>query len=154
MGDDRNQKRSGTESRQRTKRRTIRFTEDEDARIEKLVEATHQSPGALLRNALLNAPLPRYRRSTIKDQAMSSYLAAAAKFADALRVNLAELGKSGSNLNQVAFMLNAGTDPARIMNIIESAVEEHRAALAKLNETMTDALEIRTMAMDALGLER
>lgn len=153
MGDD-GKKRTGTENRQRTKRRTIRFTADEDAQIEKLVETTRQSPGALIRNALLNAPLPRVRRSTVNDQKMARFLAGAAKIADAFRAHLAELGKSGSNLNQVAYMLNTGTEPPRIMNIIETAVEEHRAAVAKLNELITDALEMRTMAMEALGLER
>jgi hypothetical protein len=51
-------------------------------------------------------------------------------------------------------MLNAGTDPPRIMNIMQSALDDHRAALARLNEALTDALEMRTMAMEALGLER
>ena len=36
---------------------------------------------------------------------------ATAKLKDALKESLAELGKSGSNLNQIAYMLNAKTAP-------------------------------------------
>jgi hypothetical protein len=154
MGDDGKQKRSGSQKRKVTARIAINCTPTQKAAIMERANAAGLSPTAICLAMLLDAPLPKRRRPTVKDQAMTSYLAATAKVADALRGNLAELGKSGSNLNQVAYMLNAGADPARIMNIIESAVEEHRAALAKLNETMTDALEIRTMAMEALGLER
>jgi predicted transcriptional regulator len=154
MSDDGKDKRSGTESRQRKKRRTIRFSDDENAIIEKLVEATRQSPGALLRAALLNVPLPRRRRSTVNDDALGAYLKAAAKVKDALKDSLAELGKSGSNLNQIAYMLNANTAPPRIINIIESAVNEHNALIARYEAASKDLDELRTMAMGALGLER
>ena len=39
MSHDGKQKRRGGKSRQRTKRRTIRFSDDENAAIEKLIEA-------------------------------------------------------------------------------------------------------------------
>jgi predicted transcriptional regulator len=154
MSDDGKDKRSGSESRQRRKRWTIRFSDDENAIIEKLVEATRQSPGALLRAALLNVPLPRHRRPTVNDKALGAFLAAAAKVKDALKDSLAELGKSGSNLNQIAYMLNANTAPARIMNIIENAINEHNALVARHEAASKDLDELRTMAMDALGLER
>ena len=80
--------------------------------------------------------------------------AAAAKVKDALKDSLAELGKSGSNLNQIAYMLNANTAPARIMNIIENAINEHNALVARHEAASKDLDELRTMAMDALGLER
>jgi len=155
MSDDGKDTRSGSETRQRTKRRTIRFSDEEDAQIEKLVEATRQSPGALLRAALLKIPLPRHRRSTVDEKRLGKFLAAAARVSDDLRASRAELGKSGSNLNQIAHMLNANTDPSRIMNIIESGVSNHTALTATYHRAIEDDLkELRTMAMDALGLER
>ena len=71
-----------------------------------------------------------------------------------LKESLAELGKSGSNLNQIAYMLNANTAPPRIMNIIETAVEEHRVLETRHGAAFKDLEELRTMAMDVWGLER
>jgi hypothetical protein len=48
--------------------------------------------------------------------------------------------------------LNSGS-PARIMNIIESALEQHRTALAKAHETLDDLKELCTMVMQVLGYE-
>jgi hypothetical protein len=154
MSDDGKQKRRGGKSRQRTERPTIRFSGDENAPIEKLIEAPRQSPGARLRDALPNVSLPRHRQPAINHQKMVACLAAAAKFADAIEADRAELGKSASNLNQIARMLNAGIDPACIMDILESALEQHRTALAKAHETLDDLKGLRTMAMQALGYEK
>ena len=143
MSDDGKQKRRGGETRQQTERRTMRFSGDENAPIEKLTEATRLSPGAL----------PRHRQPAINDQKMVACLAAAAKFADAIEADRAELGKSASNLNQIARMLNSGIDPACIIEILESVLEQHRTALAKAHETLDDLKELRTMAMQVLGYE-
>ena len=147
-------KRRGTEKRQRTRRHTIRFTEAEDAQIRKLADASGLSPGALLRNALFGVPVPRHRQPNIDDNALRLYLVATAKVSDALEADRAELGKSGSNLNQVAYMLNANTSPDRILNIIESTLHEHKAVLARHSQSLDDLGELRTMAMDVWGLER
>jgi hypothetical protein len=80
-------------------------------------------------------------------------LGATAKIKDALKESLAELGKSGSNLNQIAYMLNANTAPPRIMNIIESSINEHNVLVARHDALFKDLDELRAMAMDALGLE-
>ena len=154
MGDGGKQKRSGSQKRKVTARIAINCTPAQKAAILEKANAAGLSPTAICLAMLLDAPLPKRRQPTIRHQQMAQFLAATAKVADALRGNLAELGKSGSNLNQVAYMLNAGTAPPRIMNIIQTALQEHGAVVAKLNETLTDALEIRTMAMEALGLER
>lgn len=154
MGDGGKQKRSGSQKRKVTARIAINCTPAQKTAILAKADAAGLSPTAICLAVLLDAPLPKRRLPTIKHQQMAQFLAAAAKVADALRAHLAELGKSGSNLNQVAYMLNANTDPLRIVNIIQSAVDEHSAAVARLNEAMTDVLEIRTMAMEALGLER
>jgi hypothetical protein len=50
-------------------------------------------------------------------------------------------------------MLNANTAPPRIMNIIESAINEHNTLVARHDAVFKDLDELRAMAMDALGLE-
>jgi hypothetical protein len=39
------------------------------------------------------------------------------------------------------------------MNIVESALEQHRTALAKAHETLDDLRELCTMVMQVLGYE-
>jgi hypothetical protein len=103
---------------------------------------------------MLDAPLPKRRRlPTVNERGLTAYLGATAKVKDALKESLAELGKSGSNLNQIAYMLNANTAPPRIMNIIESAINEHNTLVARHDAVFKDLDELRAMAMDALGLE-
>ena len=109
MSHDGGQKRRGGKSRQSTKRRR----------------------SALHRDALPNVPLPRHRQPAINDRKRASCLAAAAPFADALEHHRAELRKSRLNLDEIVHLLNAGTDPASIRNIIESAVKECRVIFVR-----------------------
>ncbi len=120
MSDNGNQKGRSGKSRQRTKRPT----------------------SALLRDALPNVPLPRHRQPTINHKETTAHLATAAEIADELEHDRAELGMAGSKLEEIVHMLNAGTDPASITNIIESAFEQHRAALAKTKQTLDDLKEV------------
>ena len=50
------------------------------------------------------------------------------------------------NLDEIISLLNAGTDPASIRNIIETAVEECRVTVAKGKETLDDFKELFTTA--------
>ena len=84
---------------------------------------------------------------------MTIYLAANARLSDAVRARLAELGKASSNVNQIAHMLNADAAPQRIMNLIETTLQEHRDAQAKHQDVLDDLYELRTLAMEALGYE-
>ena len=147
--------RSGSQKRKATARIAVNCTPAQKAVIVAKANAVELSPSAICLAMLLDAPLPRRRRQpTMKDNALTAYLAAAAKIKDALRESHAELGKSGSNLNQIAYMLNADTAPPRIMNIIESALTEHKALLARHEAAFKDLDELRTLAMDVWGLER
>lgn len=147
--------RSGSQKRRATARIAINCTPAQKAAIVEKASAAELSPSAICLAMLLDAPLPRRRRQpTVNDKALAAYLAATAKVNDALKNSLAELGKSGSNLNQIAYMLNANTAPPRVMNIIDSAISEHTALVARHDEAFRDLEELRTMAMDALGLER
>jgi hypothetical protein len=148
-------RRSSSQKRKTTARIAINCTPaQKDAIVEK-ARAFDQSSSAICLNMLLDAPLPRRQRQpTFNDKALTAYMAATAKVADAWRAAKAELGKQGSNLNQIAHMLNAGTDPSRISNIVRTAIEEFSALTAKLDRALDDDLkELRTMAMEVWGLE-
>ena len=108
----------------------------------------------ILRREALPTPLPRHRPPTINDKKMASCLAAAAEFADALENDGAELRKSRFKLDEIVHLLNSGTDPASIMNIIESAVQECRVTFAEGRKTLGHLKELRTLAWEAFGLER
>ena len=85
------------------------------------------SPGALIRQTLLNVPPgPSVRRPTADTKLLAKVLA--------------ELGKIGSNINQIAYHLNAG----RPGDVTEGSID---AALREL-------LEWRTALMQSLGFER
>ena len=61
------------------------------------------------------------------------------------------MGKAGSNLNQIARVLNADRPPETVMNILPTTlqaqvVQEHKQAVRDLEE-------LRTAGMDAIGLE-
>lgn len=58
----------------------------------------------------------------------------------------AEAGKQGSNLNQIAFMLNAGRPPETIMGLLTDC-------LTGVREVQADMLELRHLCMRALGFE-
>ena len=147
--------RSGSQKRRTTARIAVNCTPAQKAVIVDKARAAGLSPTAICLAMLLDAPLPRHRHQpTVNDKAMSAYLAATAKVNDAVKDSLAELGKSGSNLNQIAYMLNANTAPARIINIVESAINEHNALVARHEAAFRDLEELRTMAMAAMGLER
>jgi len=100
------------------------------------------------------SPLPRHRQPTINHEKMEAYLAAAAKLADDINRDRADLRKSGLNIEEIVQLLNTGTDPASILNQIESAVEQFRADVAKANEALDDLKELKTIAKEALGIER
>ena len=148
--------RSGSQKRKTTGRIAINCTPAQKDMIVKKARAFDLSPSALCLAMLLDAPLPKRRHQpTVNDKALAAYLAATAKVTDALKANKAEMGKPGSNLNQIAYMLNAGAAPARIINIVESAIEEHRTLVAKHDRALDeDLIELRTMAMEVWGLDR
>lgn len=146
--------RSGSQKRKTTARIAVNCTPAQKAAIMEKAKAFELSPSAICLSMLLDAPAPkRRRRPTVNDRALTAYLGATAKVKDALKESLAELGKSGSNLNQIAYMLNANTAPPRIMNIIESALDEHKALVIRHDAVFKDLDELRAMAMEALGLE-
>ena len=115
--------RSGTEKRQRTRILPVRLNAAEQAALEERVEKTGYSRAALVRYGLFRTPLPRaIPRPTVDHKAVAQLLG--------------ELGKIGSNINQLAKHANAGRYQA---NSVELA--------------MRDLLALRAACMKALGYE-
>jgi hypothetical protein len=129
-----------SDRRQRTKIIPVRVSSQEAATIAKIADATGQSAAALLRNTLLRIPLPRTRRPKLHEPLFAKALARLAGLT-------AELGKQGSNLNQIAHALNAGRPPERILGMLEACLQD-------LGELQRDALEYRTLIMQAMGMEK
>jgi hypothetical protein len=130
---------SGSEKRRRGRIIRVRVDDTEAAVIEKLADATGQSTAALLRNTLLRIPLPRVRRPKVHEPLFRKALSRLAALT-------AELGKEGSNVNQLTHYVNAGRPIGSLANSIE-------VSLHNLDELQRDALELRTLFMQAMGLE-
>ena len=118
--------RSGSQKRKTTARIAVNCTPAQKAEIMKKIDATGLSPSAMCLAVLLDVPLPARRRPSVDTQLLAKVLA--------------ELGKIGSNINQIAYHLNAG----RPGDVTEGSIQ---AAL-------TELLEWRTALMQSLGYER
>jgi hypothetical protein len=105
-------KRSGTETRQRGGFIGFRATAAERAELDALAERAGLSLSSYVRGCALSAPTTRaVRRPTVERAALSQILA--------------QLGKCGSNLNQIARVLNSGGDEPYD---IADAIGDFRAA--------------------------
>jgi len=114
---------SGSEKRQRTKRRSVRFTADEFNRISAKADKSGFGFAAYIRAAALDGDAgPRAQRRPPADH-------------KALREILGHIGRIGNNLNQIARALNSGD----------------KASLPELDGALRAYLDIRTAIFDALG---
>lgn len=86
---------SGSETRQRTRRSSLRYTTDEFNRIAAKADKAGLAFAAFMRASALGDAGPRAQRRPPADH-------------KALRQILGELGRIGNNLNQIARALNAG----------------------------------------------
>lgn len=115
---------SGTEKRQRDATLTIRLTPEERAAIDAAADRAGLTAGSHARQVLLGAPAPRQvRRPPVERKELARLLG--------------ELGKVGSNLNQLARETNEGEPPH---------YQEVLAVLASL-------LPVRDAILIALGRE-
>ena len=115
-------RRSGSEKRQRTTIVTMRINPDEAVTIRQIAARRGQSVSALMRSALLQS---RVRPSRIEVKAIAQLLG--------------QLGKIGSNINQIAYHLNAGRPGDRVEGSLEAALR--------------DLAELRLVCLQALGKE-
>jgi len=127
--------------RSEQRRRTIplagRFTPEEAAEVRAKAEAWGAAVSAFIRHATIDASLPRHKVDK----------EAAARVLTALGDIRAELGKSGSNLNQIAYHLNAGRPGDIMEGSLAAAIAEHGQAIRTLEE-------LRLVCMQVLGFER
>jgi hypothetical protein len=114
---------SNSSKRRRTVLRQTWLTPEEDALIEQNRIAAGVSRSEYIRIALF-----RYRPPPTKAQT------------HALSHLSGEIGRVGSNINQIAYHLNAGRPGDRIEGLLEASLRE--------------LLEWRTALMQALGYER
>ena len=87
--------RHGTERRQRVRLVQVRCTEDEHAQLEAAAERAGMKVGAFMRQQSLGTAGPRAARRPPAERAALAQL-------------LAQLGRCGGNLNQIARALNSG----------------------------------------------
>lgn len=114
-------KRSGSEKRRRGKGAVlVRLLPDERAAVEAKAREVGLSNASFLRACGLGTPGPRARRSPSVD-------------AEALGKAVAALNKVGSNLNQIAHVLNAGGSNVTTHQCF-AALAETRAAAAAIRQ--------------------
>lgn len=112
---------SGTEKRKRSAHLTIRLTPEEKAEIIAKAERAGLEPGSYARKTLLDEPPPRQvRRPPIERKELARLLG--------------ELGKVGSNLNQLARESNEGEPPYRreVLAVLASLLSVRDAVLVAL----------------------
>ena len=146
-------KRSGSEKRRATVQRNLRFTPAQNEALCKLAEAHGHSLAALVVHKCLGDPLPRQRQPRANEQLLRQFYTECARTRDALKPTEAELGKSGSNLNQITHVLNTDRAPESVMNILESTLQAHFEVLQLVAQAVRDLLELRTAGMNSIGLE-
>jgi Bacterial mobilisation protein (MobC) len=118
-------RRSGSETRERGGVMSFRATSFECAKIQAEAASKGLASSSYLREVVLRAMLQRAsamrsrRAPTVEMQALSAILA--------------QLGKCGSNLNQIARVLNSSGDAPLY---IAEAIEEFRAATRNIQELM------------------
>jgi hypothetical protein len=118
---------SGSNRRKRHYTLSARFDESEAKRVRSNAAKAGVAVAALIRQAVLDLPPPRAaRRPTVDHQAVARLLG--------------ELGKIGSNLNQIAKHANAGRD------ITDGTV-------ASIELALRDLMELRLICLQALGRE-
>ena len=100
----------------------VRLSDDEHATLSKYAEAVEITPAAYLRLQALDSPPPRASRKPSINRELTARL-------------IAELGKIGSNVNQIARVLNTRGD-------VQS--DQIEAALSDLHD-------IRALAFQAMG---
>jgi hypothetical protein len=109
-------RRSGSEKRQRGAPVSVRFLPDERGAVEANARSVGLSVAGFLRAAALGSPGPRAQRAPSFD-------------AGALAVAAHALNRVGSNLNQIARVLNAGASTVTAGEYL-TVLDDVRAAVA------------------------
>jgi hypothetical protein len=119
--------RSGSQKRRLTDQIKVACTPEQKAKVQAIASKRGHSASALCLNTLLGTPLTPAVRSPTAN-------------AKAIALVLGQLGKIGSNINQIAYHLNAGRPGDRMEGTIE--------------EALRDLMEMRLACLQCLGFER
>ena len=112
--------RSGSEKRQRADMAWMRLTPEERARLDERAERAGMTVSAYMRHQCLGEAGPRaVRRPPVERAALSQLLG--------------QLGKCGSNVNQIARALNSDRE---IIHDIPQTIAEIRAAALAISATL------------------
>lgn len=114
-------KKSGSETRQRNRVLQVRLSESEFAEIEAMADRVELAPASYARSILLDTPAPRAKRRPAVDTVRVAKL-------------LGEIGKIGSNVNQIAHQLNAGkgVSPPAVVSALQDVAEMRKACMEAL----------------------
>ena len=112
---------SGSEKRQRTKLAMIRLTPVEHSQAENAASNAGLTLSSYARTQMLNAAPPRSVRRPPIEKALLARI-------------LGQLGKAGSNLNQLARYLNSGDEV--LDDDVRAAILEVRAAVAAVMQAL------------------
>ena len=113
-----------SEKRDRDKRLTVRFNNQEYLALQEYADRAGLSLSGFLRHTTLQTKPPRQSYRPVKDH-------------EKLALLLASIGRIGNNLNQLAYVANTGSWP-----------EHHN-----LEQACADIREVRDMLIQALGKE-
>lgn len=116
---DRPEKRSGSETRQRTVSVAVRLTEAEHAELLRRADEVGLSVASFVRVQVLDVPPPRAARRPPIDRTMAAQV-------------LGQLGRIGSNINQIAHAFNAGVvtpAPADVAGAMAAVLDMRAACL-------------------------
>jgi len=146
-------RRSGSETRKSSARIYGRCTPQQKEQALAVAASHGLSLGGLFLQTILGVKAARQRRPRVDDKILARFLLELGRARDAIKLATAELGKSGSNLNQLAYYVNAGRPPETLSNMLQFAVQEQLEALGGLEEAVRDLAELRLLGLQALGLE-
>lgn len=110
-----------SENREKQRRLTVRFSPVEREQLETFADRAGLTLGSYVRSRSLEKPTTKAVRRPVVQQAILSKL-------------VAQLGRIGNNLNQIARGLNQGENITQ--HQIQPALAEHRQILAAVIEAM------------------
>lgn len=117
---------AGTETRRLTRTTTFRLSDDEAEALRAAAEARGLGPSAFVRVLVLQGIGHKPSRTRARRT----------EFAKSLQAVLGELGRIGSNVNQIAKVANATRDPAAIIaaHSLSGQVEDLARRVLSLRE--------------------
>ena len=142
--------RSGTENRKRTYMLPVRLDETERQALDELVEETGYSRAGYIRHRLFSTPLPRPTpKPRIEHKLAARILGALGQAVSELKKLNGQLGKIGSNINQLAHY--AHLDKYQ-QHSIQTALQDFQEMKQPCLRAIRRFQPIRAACLKALGM--